>query len=84
MTESPKTSPGFDDCRFCGFTYYGRPNQCWRCGDPLNEEAEDAKYLLKDGRMRVQRQKARSYALFLGGLRLGGPMMVVGSTSLRY
>ncbi len=80
MTESPKTSPGFDDCGFCGFTYYGRPNQCRRCGNLLNEAAEDGKHLLKDGRRRVQRQKARSDALFLGGLLLGGPMMAVGST----
>ena len=80
MTESPETSPGFGDCGFCGFTYYGRPSQCRRCGNLLNEAAEDAKRRLDDRFKRISWQKARSDTLFLVGLLLGGPMMAVGST----
>ena len=80
MTESPKKSPGFGDCEFCGFTYYDRPSQCRRCGNLLNEAAEDAKRQLDDRFKRISWQKARSDTLFLVGLLLGGPMMAVGST----
>lgn len=78
MTSTAPSSPAFGDCPFCGHTYFGTPNQCRRCGQLLNEAAEDASRLMKEGRLQVQAQKAMSDTLFLVGLLLGGPMMAIG------
>ncbi len=78
MESSPPETPAFGNCPFCGHTFYGRPNQCRRCGTLLHEAAEDTQRLIDEGRQRVRRQKGRSDTFFLVGLLLGGPMMTVG------
>jgi hypothetical protein len=78
MESTPPKAATFADCPFCGFTYYGRPNQCSRCGSLLNEAAEDAKRVGMNARQNVRAQKAISDTFFLVGLLLGGPMMAIG------
>jgi len=80
MTETAANLPAFGNCPFCGFTYYGRPTQCRRCGQSLNEAAERVQNRTMDMRTAVRVQKACSDTLFLVGLLLGGPMMAVTTT----
>ncbi len=78
MTSSPPRTAEFGTCSFCGFTYYGRPNQCRRCGQLLHEAAEDARRLAAEGRRVIAAQKAVADTMFLAGLLLGGPIMTLG------
>jgi hypothetical protein len=78
MTEKSSSAPAFGNCTFCGHTFYGRPNQCRQCGQLLHEAAEDAERVIKEGRLAIGAQKARSDTMFLVGLLLGGPMMAIG------
>lgn len=78
MTDGSPPTDAFGDCTFCGHTYYGRPNQCRRCGALLHDAAEDAERLAKEGRRHVKKQKALSDTAFLVSLLLGGPIMTLG------
>ena len=58
MTETAANLPAFGNCSFCGFTHYGRPTQCRRCGQVLNEAAERVRDRRRDLRKGVRVQQA--------------------------
>ncbi len=72
--------PAFGNCSSCGFTHYGRPTQCRRYRQVLNEAAERVRDRRRDLRRAVPMLKARSDTLFLSGQLLGGPIMAVNTT----
>jgi len=58
MTEAAANLPAFGNCSFCGFTHYGRPTQCRRYGQVLNEAAERVRDRRRGLRRAVPMRKA--------------------------